>query len=137
MTASQKGLLLVESDPDVALDILTSIKLIQVPVTVVATVAKALTEIGANSPLMVLSRVAVDEDSAAALKLAQALLTIEQAPPLVVLCRNAERGRIEKYLELFAGELPLPVEFPMFTQQLQQLLQELVWSKEPETTGGR
>ena len=130
MSNKSGSILLLESDANTAADIVASISLLDLPVDVSASVAEAKSLLMDRQPLVVLARARVQGDAEAAKRLALEVsrLPSDSRPPVILAATESERHQLASELDQFAGQLKIPVEFPIFTQHVQQLLEELVWS---------
>ena len=136
MTAA-RSVLLMESEKTVIKDLTCSLRLIDLPVKEVGSVLEAKSCARNTKPAMVLARPVVGSDSQAGVTLARELSTDQelQSIPIVLLCTPSEKSVIEKDLDLFDGEVVLPVEFPAVTYQIQDLLKRFAeGKKEPAET---
>ena len=125
--AAQESILLLGSEAEIVQDISCSLALIDIPVESVGTVAEASKAARAKGSRLVLSRMQTSEDKEAAVQLAKELGDKSKGDviPVVLLCTPGEKGLVGNSEELFFGEIDLPVEFPLFTQEVKALLDRL------------
>ncbi|RMG39756.1 MAG: hypothetical protein D6719_12565 [Candidatus Dadabacteria bacterium] len=131
MTVTRPSIVLFDSDPGVIEDVICSMRLVNIPVHKAESVEAAKKVIFDERPALVLARAKVKDDTKASARLVREL---HRSPglgriPVVVLCRPSERELVEDDLDLFSGQIELPVEFPAFTQRVQDFISNPVVRK--------
>lgn len=126
------AVLLLESEEQVIRDVICSLRLIDVPVLASASVTEAKQSALNDKPCLILVRLRIQGDDAAGLALARDLAGDQDLRdvPVVLLCTASERRLVEEHTDLFDAQISLPVEFPLFTRQVQGILQRLSGERE-------
>ncbi|MDC0357636.1 hypothetical protein OAO01_02390 [Oligoflexia bacterium] len=121
---NQGACLLLECDEQVISDVRTSMSLIKMPVRLAHSVEEAKKVLLEKHPTIVLARLCTQEDDRAGVRLAQDLAAHPELRrvPVLALCQPNEIDLFADDLELFFGQILLPVEFPTFTKCVQEYL---------------
>ncbi len=120
---TSNAILLVESEEQVIKDVVCSLRLIDVPVLSSASVAEAKQSALKEKPALILARLRLQDDESAGITLARDLADEKMLGdvPVVVLCTPSEKRLLEG-VDVFDAQISLPVEFPLFTRQVQSLM---------------
>lgn len=129
---TQQPILLLESEESVIKDVTCSLRLVDIPVLASFDVVDAKRVAIESRPNLVLARARIGGDSLAGVNLARALAGEGAGFSVVALYAPGEKGLIDEHRDLFVSEIGLPVEFPHFTRQVQQILASL----QPEAQEG-
>lgn len=126
MTNSET-ILLVGSDEDVIKDVHTSLSLVNMPLVVARTLQDARRYLERATPRLILCRVHLRTQEKGGLQFARFVAQDHEFRhiPRVLLAKKPELEALSAEMDFFYGHLLLPVVFPVFTQQVQALLQKL------------
>ena len=118
------SVLLLDSDLGTIKDVTCSLRLVNIPVTAVPSVAEAVRSLEVVKPSLVIARRRVADSETAAIDLVDQVASAT-GTPVVLLVKPGEEQLFDGTLERFDGVIHLPVEFPVFTYKVQELLGKL------------
>jgi CheY-like chemotaxis protein len=121
---SSESILLLSSEEDVIKDVVCSLSLVNLPVVITRNLNEARTAVSESVPKLILTRLAIKGNDKAGLDFARILATEINFShiPVVALLRKGEQDLLQADADSFAATIYLPVEFPTFTQQVQDVL---------------
>lgn len=121
------SILLLGSDEDVIKDVMCSLSLINLPLTVARTLQEGRRALEREIPGMIFCRINLKTQEKGGLLFARFLAEDPEYHriPRVLLAKKNELELLGEEMDLFYGHLILPVVFPNFTHQVQSLLSKL------------